>query len=112
MRQVVLEAKSPRFLWIDVSAPTPEELGALAAEAGLHPLSVQDCLDPEHRPKYEKIGEMTFVILRAIDERAGPKEDTMQKVTRKVALFFTEELLVTVHRAEMPFLEGIKGKAA
>jgi len=112
MRQVVLETDTPRFRWIDVSAPTPSELEAVAAEYGLHPLSVQDCLDPEHRPKYERIGEITFLILRAVDEQAGPREDTMQKITRKVALFFNKELLVTVHRADMPFLEAIKGKAA
>ena len=111
MRQVVLETDNPRFRWIDVSGPTPEELEALAAEHGLHPLSVQDCLDPEHRPKYERIDETTFVILRAIDERAGPRDDTMQKTTRKVALFFNKELLVTVHRAPMGFLDAIKTKA-
>ena len=111
MRQVVVETESPRFLWIDVSGPSPEELQALATEYGLHPVVVQDCLDPEHRPKHEKIGENTFVILRAIDERAGPHEDTMQKVTRKVALFFNQELLVTVHRAEMSFLEALKRRA-
>ena len=111
MRQVVLETDNPRFRWIDVSGPEPHELEALAAEYGLHPLAVQDCLDSEHRPKYEKLGGITFVILRAIDERAGPHDDTMQKVTRKVALFFTKELLVTVHRVEMSFLEAIKQKA-
>ena len=111
MRQVVLETDTPRFRWIDVSGPAPSELEALAAEYGLHPLAVQDCLDSEHRPKYEKLGGITFVILRAIDERAGPHDDTMQKVTRKVALFFTKELLVTVHRVEMSFLEAIKQKA-
>ena len=111
MRQVVLETDNPRFRWIDVSGPEPHELEALAAEYGLHPLAVQDCLDSEHRPKYERMEEVTFVILRAIDERAGPRDDTMQKLTRKVALVFNKELLVTVHRVEMTFLDAIKQKA-
>ena len=111
MRQVVLETDNPRFRWIDVSGPEPSELEALAAEYGLHPLAVQDCLDSEHRPKYEKMGEITFVILRAIDEGADPRDDTMQKLTRKVALFFNKDLLVTVHRVEMTFLGAIKQKA-
>ena len=111
MRQVVLETDNPRFRWIDVSGPEPSELEALAAEYGLHPLAVQDCLDSEHRPKYEKMGEITFVILRAVDEGAGPRDDTMQRLTRKVALFFNKDLLVTVHRVEMTFLGAIKQKA-
>ncbi|HEY6547833.1 MAG TPA: CorA family divalent cation transporter, partial [Vicinamibacteria bacterium] len=64
-----------------------------------------------HRPKYEKLGATTFVILRAVDEKAPPHADTTQKLTRKVALFFNKELLITVHRAEMPFLEGLKAAA-
>jgi len=106
MKQVVLE--SPKFKWIDVVAPTPEELGALAAEYGIHPLAVQDCLDPEHLPKYERLGPITFIILRAYDERSAPDVDTVQKITRKVAMFFNEDWLLTVHRAEQSFLEQLK----
>jgi magnesium transporter len=111
VQQIVLESAKPPFRWIDVTAPSEQELEALAAEHGLHPLAVQDCLDPEHRPKYEKLGATTFVILRAVDEKAPPHADTTQKLTRKVALFFNKELLITVHRAEMPFLEGLKAAA-
>jgi len=106
MRQVVLE--TPHFKWIDVTGPSPEELEALAAEYGIHPLSVQDCLDPEHLPKYERIAAITFVILRAYDENAAPDADTVHALTRKVALFFNAQLLVTVHRAEQRFLEELK----
>lgn len=109
MKQVVLE--SGQFQWIDVVAPTPEELEALAAEHEIHPLAVQDCLDPKHLPKYERIGTITFVILRAYDEYAGPDVDTVHALTRKVALFFNDQLLITVHRAEQRFLEELKREA-
>lgn len=111
MQQVVLETESPRFRWIDVQAPTPQELEALAAEHGLHHLAVQDCLDPEHRPKYERLGANTFVILRAVDEKAPPHADTTQQLTRKVALFFNKELLITIHRAPLSFLDALKAEA-
>jgi magnesium transporter len=110
MKHVVLEG--PQFRWIDVVAPTPEELEALAAEHGIHPLAVQDCLEPRHLPKYERIGAITFVILRAYDDTAAPDADTVHELTRKVALFFNERLLITVHRAEQTFLEGLKADVA
>jgi magnesium transporter len=109
MKQVVLEG--PQFKWIDVVGPSPEELEALAAEYGIHPLAVQDCLDPKHLPKYESIGAMTFVILRAYDEDAGPDVDTVHGITRKVAIFFNDQFLITVHRAEQSFLEDLKRRA-
>jgi magnesium transporter len=110
MRQIVLE--SGPFKWIDVVSPSSEELGALAGEYGIHPLSVQDCLDPKHLPKYERIGPITFVILRAYDENAGPDVDNVHGLTRKVAIFFNDQFLITVHRSEQRFLEERKREAA
>jgi len=95
------------FRWIDVVAPTSEELAALAAEHGIHPLAVQDCLEPEHLPKHEALGPITFVILRAFDEHADPKADTVHRITRKIALFFDGRFLLTVHRAPQRFLEEL-----
>jgi magnesium transporter len=111
MQQVVLEKTNPPFRWIDVTAPTAEELQALATQYNLHPLAVQDCLEPEHRPKYERLGATTFVILRAVDEKADARADTTLQLTRKIALFFNQELLITVHRVEMSFLEALKANA-
>jgi magnesium transporter len=110
MKQVVFE--SPQFKWIDVVGPSSEELGALAAEYQIHPLAVQDCLEPEHLPKYEKLGAITFVILRAYDESAGPDVDNVHGLTRKVAVFFGAQFLITVHRAEQRFLEDLKREAS
>lgn len=109
MKQIVFE--SPEFKWLDVVAPSPAELEALAAEHQIHPLAVQDCLEPEHLPKYEKLGAITFVILRACDEEATPDVDTVHKLTRKVAMFFTERFVITVHRAEQRFLNDLKRAA-
>ena len=110
MKQIVLD--SPDFQWIDVADPSPEDLARAAAEYEIHPLAVQDCLDPEHLPKHERLGPFTFVILRAYDEKAGPDADTVHALTRKVALFFNGRVLITVHRAEQRFLEDLKGQAA
>ncbi|MFN5664375.1 MAG: CorA family divalent cation transporter, partial [Bacteroidota bacterium] len=41
------------FEWIDLVEPTDEELHAMATSYQLHPAAVQDCLQPEHLPKYE-----------------------------------------------------------
>jgi magnesium transporter len=106
MKQVVFE--SPQFRWIDVVAPTHAELEGLAAEYQIHPLAVQDCLEPEHLPKYERLGAVTFVILRAYDEKATPDVDTVHTLTRKVAIFFSDRFVITVHRAEQRFLEELK----
>lgn len=108
MRQVVMELSEPRLRWIDVVNPTPAELEELAAEHDLPPHAVQDCLEPEHLPKHERLGQRVFMIVRAYDERAAHSADTVQQLTRKVALFVSNDLLLTVHRVEQRFLDDLK----
>lgn len=109
MKKLVLE--TAKFQWFDVVDPTHDELAALAAEYEIHPLAVEDCLDPQHLPKYERMGAITLVILRAYDENAALEADNVQKLTRKVVIFFNDHVLITIHRAEQRFLEDVKREA-
>lgn len=96
--------KTEHFEWIDIVNPNKTELEKLARQYGLHATSVQDCLDPEHLPKYEKIGDVSFIILRAFDEVAPKRGDTIQELTRKIAVFYTDRFMITVHRKDQPFI--------
>lgn len=103
----VLSSTDPPFTWVDLVHPTREELANVARKYGLHPTSVEDSLDPEHLPKYERIGTTTFIIVRAIDTAAEDDCSTLHEMTRKVAIFYGPEFLVTIHRSEQPFLTEI-----
>lgn len=94
------------FEWMDVAKPTPEELAALAQQYNLHPHTVADCLEPDHLPKFEMTGKTGFVITR----KYAPKDDyadTIQELSSKVAIFFSEGFLITIHRLPQPFLTDI-----
>lgn len=104
MSRSSIELEPGGFRWIDVVDPTPAEMEALAAEFGLHQEAVADCLDPEHLPKYEKQGNVTFLIARAWDEAADPGGDSYQALTRKIALFVGPQFLLSIHRKPQPYL--------
>ena len=106
--RTVVEKTEPRFVWLDVVDPTTEELTELVKDYGLHPLSVSDCLDPEHLPKHESFEKHTFVILRAVDESAARTADTVQALTRKIALFHGHSFLITIHRKDQPWLTALQ----
>ncbi len=105
--RTVVEKSEPRFVWLDVVDPTPEELTELAADYGLHPLAVSDCLDPEHLPKYEAFENHAFVILRAVDESPPRAADTVQALTRKIAVFYGPAFLITIHRKDQAWLTAL-----
>jgi magnesium transporter len=87
--------------WVDVVEPTREELHEVAAEFRLPPTVVEDCLDPEHLPKYERFDDASFLILRARDHAAPDDASTVQELTRKLAVFQRDTLVLTVHRVDL-----------
>jgi magnesium transporter len=106
--RTVVENADPRFVWLDLVDPTADELAELVTDYGLHPLAVSDCLDPEHLPKHEAFESHTFVILRAVDEAAAPTADTVQALTRKIAVFYGSGFLITVHRKDQAWLSALQ----
>jgi magnesium transporter len=98
------------FHWIDIGNPTIENLNELAEKYELHPTSVQDCLQPEHLPKFEMINDVGFVVLRAFDIECTPEADTVQELTRKIAIFYADRFVITIHRKDQSFLEGMRNR--
>jgi magnesium transporter len=94
------------FEWVDVAQPSPEELAELAKKYQLHAHTVADCLEPDHLPKFEMTGKTGFIITR----KYAPKDDyadTIQELSSKVALFFSGDFLITIHRLPQPFLSDV-----
>ena len=101
------------YRWIDVTEPSQAELQALAQELSLPETVVEDCLDPEHLPKHERIGgDATFLILRARDHAAPDDASTVQALTRKVAVFFREGLVLSVHRVDLGEIRALRDRVA
>jgi magnesium transporter len=60
-------AKDGGFLWLDYCRPTKEELSRLIDPLGLHPLSIEDCLDEDQIPKIEDFPRNTFIIFNTFE---------------------------------------------
>ncbi len=97
------------FEWLDIVSPLPEELQEIASRYQLHANALKDCLQPGHLPKYELIGDTSFVIVRLYTPDTPEEEaDTIQELTNKVAIFYSEKFLITVHRKPLTFIDDIK----
>jgi magnesium transporter len=94
------------FKWIDVQEPLPEDFERLNDQFNLPYLLVQDCLRPEHLPKFEDTEEGFFLMLRGFDSGAAHDAITVQDLTRKVALFITDDRLITIHRVPSDYLNS------
>lgn len=107
MLRTVFRSSTPAFAWLDLVEPSRADLDEIARTYGLTASAVADCLDPEHLPKFEHFDGTSFAILRAHDERADARADTIQSFTRKVAIFWGAEFLITIHRKDQPYLSTL-----
>nr|ACN58890.1 magnesium and cobalt transport protein [uncultured bacterium BLR17] len=100
--------KGCSYEWLDIVNPQPGELEQVAREHNLHEASVNDCLQPGHLPKYERLKNYTFVILRVYSEdERNNKADNVQEITNKIAIFLSDSFIITIHRNSLPVLDQI-----
>ena len=78
-------------VWIDLCAPSKDQLHVLAAELGLHELAVEDALGPQ-RPKLDRYATHLFLSCHAVgvDVREGSLVET------EVDAFASQRWLVTI----------------
>ncbi|WP_257668624.1 magnesium transporter CorA family protein [Parapedobacter tibetensis] len=98
------------FNWVDLSSPSNEEIREVAEKYTLHEASIKDCMQPDHLPKYEIFDNYTFAIFRVLAANPVREADTIQELTNKIAIFFNDEYLITIHRTEHDLIDLVKAK--
>lgn len=91
------------FIWLDYYDPEKKDLMVLADKLGIHPLSVEDCLDNSQVPKIEHFSDNTFIIFNAF--QYADKKISIDEIN----FFIGKNYLITVsgHNSEgrKPFAE-------
>lgn len=94
--------------WTHLTEVSNEDLHQLAAQSGYSQQSIQDCLQPEHLPKLEKIEETIFCLLRYYDPNSSKKSDSIQALTRKVAVFMQKDQILSLQRSQDAFFSDFQ----
>ncbi len=87
-----LEEGSDVGVWVDLAAPTPEEVRLLSEPFKFHELAIEDAMQESHHPKIESYDGYLYVILHGIDFRASQHEFA----THDADFFVGPNYLVTV----------------
>lgn len=68
-RQVLADPES--LLWVDIEDPEDAEVELLLEVFELHPLTVEDCIMPNLRPKLEEFDRYLFLVLQGVRRQDG-----------------------------------------
>ena len=91
-----------QFFWLDLTAPTSEDVGMLRELFAFHPLALEDALHFGQRPKLDDYEKYVFLVFY------GARDDASEaaELLREVQMFISGKYLVTLHRDALPALEG------
>jgi magnesium transporter len=89
-----------QFFWLDLTAPTEEDIENLGEVFGFHPLALEDARHFGQRPKLDNYQEYAFLVFYGATEQAGG-----EAALQEVQMFVSGKYLVTLHRDRVLPLE-------
>ena len=94
--------------WVDVEAPTAEDLKFLHERYEINNLLLEDTMDPNHLPKYEEDGNVKFFLLRESTELERKNLNTISDISTKIGIFLLDNTIITIHRMKTKSISETK----
>lgn len=94
------------FAWAGLLRPTHEDMAALATQFSLSPLLVEDAVSAHQRPKFERYGDVGFLVTRA----AHYVDRSETVVFGELHTLIGERLIVTLRHAATPDLSKLRSE--
>jgi len=99
------ELQFENFIWKDIYQPDKANLDIIADKFNLDYFQIRDSLEIGHLPKFEKQKNYNFLILRAFTANTEERITNINELSNKIAFFYNDKKIITVHRSEFSFLE-------
>ncbi|RLP93127.1 MULTISPECIES: magnesium/cobalt transporter CorA [unclassified Micromonospora] len=98
------------FVWLGLHQPELAEMTAIAETYGLHELAVEDAVKAQQRPKLERFGDVSFLVLRTARycEHAELNENSEVVETGQVMLFIGPNFLISVRHGDACRLSPVR----
>ncbi len=93
--------KDANLIWVEMENPTKEELSFIKETFSLHPLTVEDCVNTNARPKIDQFPSYLFLILHA----AGYNPTTLKVKTLELNICLGKNFLLTIHMDPIPSIK-------
>ena len=106
MQLTEVKPENNAFTWLDITAPSRDDLIEISKRYDLNNHHIDDCLEPDHLPKFEEGEDFNFIILRRVVSKDA-EGSTVQDLTTKIAIFYNEKTIVTIHRLPHPDIQEV-----
>lgn len=97
--------------WIDVVAPTAEDLKFIHERYSINSLLLEDTIDANHLPKFEKVDDLMFFLTRENTELERKNLNSISDISTKLAIFLFGKTIITIHRMHNRSVQDTKLEA-
>jgi len=106
------ERNSRAFVWLGLHEPDAEQFGWVAEVFGLHELAVEEATAKTSRPKIERLGDHTKIVLRTARyvEHAELNEWSEVVETGHIIVYLGERFVVTVRHGAPGALAKVRAE--
>lgn len=94
------------LVWVAAEAESRETLEALAALFQLHPITLDDLINRNQRPKIEEFDEYAFLVIHALRTVQGDELDT-----EEIDIALRKNAVLTVHARPLEHLHRVFDRA-
>jgi magnesium transporter len=91
------------FFWLDLEAPSDQELEELGHYLDLHPMAVEDSREFGQRPKLDEYGSYVQMVFFGAHQHTAERTDLVE-----VHLFISGSWVVSIHRHPTPALTELR----
>ena len=98
------------FFWLDLVAPSDEQLEALGERFGWHPLALEDMREQHQRPKLDRYDDQMLVVFYGALPTEEPADDRPQLI--EVHTMVSGSWVVTVRRQGCDELDELRRRVA
>lgn len=116
-RLPALLAESGRSFWLDMEAPTPDEMHLLESGFHFHPLAIEDAAHLHQRPKVDEYEGYFFLTAYdvIVDTEAYKREGISRSENgnvqgNQVSMFLGANFLVTLHTARFEAIHALRDR--
>jgi len=102
-----------RFFWLDLHAPSEEQLRRLGEIFGFHPLALEDAANLGQRPKLDDYEEYAFLVFYGVHQTRGGGLHQAPGAgieLSEIHMFVSGEYLITLHHEPVAGLDELRAK--
>ncbi|MFH1075046.1 MAG: magnesium/cobalt transporter CorA [Candidatus Firestonebacteria bacterium] len=98
-------ADKSNVIWLDIEAPTEEEMDILIDTFNFHTISVEDVIFPHNFPKIESFDDYLFLVIHAI---STSDLDSSKISSKEINVYFGKNYIVTIHEENVRQISSIR----